>query len=396
VQTQACNSEACPIDCVGSWSEYNACSHSCGPDGTQSRTYSVTTAAEHGGAACPVRAGEFELRACNTQIMCPVNCEGGWASWGACSLTCGGGTQTRPFSVSDPAQHGGLCPDAGQTQSQDCNTQECPIDCVGDYGDDTAWSACPVTCGGGVQTRPYVVSAAAQFGGTCALDGTTESQDCNTAPCPLDCEGAYTAWSTCTETCGGGTQTRSFAVTVAAANGGQCPHEGDVQTQACNSEACPIDCVGSWSEYNACSHSCGPDGTQSRTYSVTTAAEHGGAACPVAAGASDTQTCNTNIGCPVDCEGYWGNWGTCSAACGEGTQTRAFVVTTPAANGGSCPDLDGTESRACLEAPCSTPEEPLDPLAPLVPRDPDGGGGDDTIAPDTSLEPILENPDIIG
>eukprot|EP01043_Picozoa_sp_COSAG02_P052767 COSAG02_NODE_5736_length_4079_cov_3.219598_5_plen_614_part_01 len=44
--------------------------------------------------------------------------------------------------------------DAGQTQSQDCNIQECPIDCVGDYGDDTAWSACPVTCGGGTQTRP--------------------------------------------------------------------------------------------------------------------------------------------------------------------------------------------------------------------------------------------------
>jgi hypothetical protein len=50
----------------------------------------------------------------------PVN--GGWSDWGACSLTCGGGTQTRTCTNPAPANGGANCTGAS---SQACNTQSC-------------------------------------------------------------------------------------------------------------------------------------------------------------------------------------------------------------------------------------------------------------------------------
>jgi hypothetical protein len=57
-------------------------------------------------------------------------------------------------------------------------------------------------------------------------------------------------------------------------------------------------------------------------------------------------------GAPVDCVvSDWGDWGTCSADCDGGTQSRTRTIVTPAANGGAaCPVLE--ETRACNEDPC--------------------------------------------
>jgi len=48
--------------------------------------------------------------------------DGGWSGWSSCSVTCGGGTQTR--SCSNPALSCGGNPCDGPS-SQSCNTQEC-------------------------------------------------------------------------------------------------------------------------------------------------------------------------------------------------------------------------------------------------------------------------------
>lgn len=113
----------------------------------------------------------------------------------------------------------------------------------------------------------------------------------------------------------------------------------------------PVDCVVSaWSAFSACSAACG-GGTQTRTRTVVTPAANGGAACPVL---EEMQSCNEQP-CPVDCVvSDWSEWGTCSATCGGGTQTRTRTVVTPAAFGGApCPAM--SEYQSCNTQPCEDP-----------------------------------------
>lgn len=72
----------------------------------------------------------------------------------------------------------GSCPNEDTSQSENCNTQPCPIDCVGDWA---AWGSCSVDCGGGEQTRGFVVAEPAELGGLCTHEGIEQSQV--SAPC---------------------------------------------------------------------------------------------------------------------------------------------------------------------------------------------------------------------
>ena len=298
-----------------------------------------------------------------TPTLTPVDCAGAMAAWDTCTLPCGGGTQARSFVVSVPASNGGVCPADGTSESQACNTQVCPpppVDCVGDYG---ALGACSQTCGpNGVATRTFAISTTAANGGSaCTLAaGNVETQPCNTAiSCPVDCVGAMDAWGACSLPCGGGTQARSFVVSAPAQHGGLCPADGTSESQACNTDACPppppapVDCVGDYESFGACTETCGPNGVQTRSFIIATSASNGGTACTLAAGDADTQPCNTDISCPVDCTGAMAAWDTCTLLCGGGTQGRSFVVSVPASNGGACP-ADGTsESQACNTQVCT-------------------------------------------
>lgn len=67
---------------------------------------------------------------------CPVN--GGWSGYGACSATCGGGTQTRTCTNPAPANGGATC--AG-SDTQACNTFACA-------------GTCPTECGLGASEVP--------------------------------------------------------------------------------------------------------------------------------------------------------------------------------------------------------------------------------------------------
>ena len=55
-----------PIDCVGSWGAWSACSMPCG-GGTKTRTYSVTTAAAHGGQPCSAADGTSQFDRCTVE-----------------------------------------------------------------------------------------------------------------------------------------------------------------------------------------------------------------------------------------------------------------------------------------------------------------------------------------
>ena len=52
-----------------------------------------------------------------------------WSGWGDCSLTCGNGSQTRMRTCTNPPPSAGGAACSGiSSQSQSCNTEQCPGD----------------------------------------------------------------------------------------------------------------------------------------------------------------------------------------------------------------------------------------------------------------------------
>ena len=62
------------------------------------------------------------------QIFPAVDCEWGqWSPWDACTKTCGGGVKKRERVIKVKAYHGGE-PCVGETKdTEECQTQQCPI-----------------------------------------------------------------------------------------------------------------------------------------------------------------------------------------------------------------------------------------------------------------------------
>jgi len=68
--------------------------------------------------------GSEDCSSCETDCgACCTPVDGGWTDWGACSVSCGGGTQTRTCTNPPPNECGAVCSGAS---SQACNTQPCP------------------------------------------------------------------------------------------------------------------------------------------------------------------------------------------------------------------------------------------------------------------------------
>lgn len=179
-----------PINCVVSaWSVWSTCTQLCGT-GSTTRTRAVTTAAQNGGLACPTLQ---ETLSCNIQpCPTPVDCVvSAWSTWSACTLSCGSESTTRTRTITTAPQNGGLACPSNLQETQSCNTQPCPINCVVSAW--SVWSACSLACGTGSTTRTRTVATVPQNGGT-ACPALQETQSCNTQPCPINC--VVSAWST--------------------------------------------------------------------------------------------------------------------------------------------------------------------------------------------------------
>ncbi|XP_061184992.1 SCO-spondin-like [Saccostrea echinata] len=354
--TATCTLSACPIDGKwGSWGSYGSCSKTCG-GGTQSRSRSCSNPApRYGGRSCS--GSTSSSQSCNTH-NCPI--DGKWASWGSygsCTITCGGGTQRRSRTCSNPAPKylGKDCP-GSSSSSRSCNTHNCPID--GFWAGWGSWATCTETCGGGIQTRSRSCSnPTPQYGGAFCSGFSSDTQRCNTQNCPIN--GAWNSWSrwgSCTVTCGGGTQKRSRSCSSPTPQYGGLDCAGSKQSsQTCNTHHCPIDGgFSNWGSWGTCTVTCG-GGTQVRTRSCSNPTpQYGGAPCSGVT--SQNQDCNTQV-CIIDgAWSTWGAWGSCSVSCGGGKRSRARTCSNPKpANGGKSCSGSLKELGDCNSQFCPTP-----------------------------------------
>jgi hypothetical protein len=172
----------CPVPCVlgDDWIVVSNCNATCG-GGYVQRNRSILVPALYGGSC----VGQIDFVPCNTQDCPPQDCVvSDWTYTSACNVSCGGGIANGTRTVVTPAAYGGAaCPALSSTEAP-CNTQPCFQNCsVSNFSD---WGACSVSCGGGTQTRNRSVLLAPYGGGTPCPD-LNETQACNTNPCPVDC-----------------------------------------------------------------------------------------------------------------------------------------------------------------------------------------------------------------
>merc|ERR1712054_751166 len=165
--------------------------------------------------------------------------------------SCGNGSQRRSRSQTEPRFGGKACPH--YTETRPCNTHRCANHCI--VTAFSAWTTCTKSCGSGVQSRSRSVTSAPRFGGY-ACPYLNEKRACNKHACASHCVvSQFSAWTTCTKSCGTGSQSRSRSVTSAPRFGGYaCPYLNE--KRACNKHACASHCVVSqFSAWTTCTKS---------------------------------------------------------------------------------------------------------------------------------------------
>uniref|UniRef100_A0A8C7GS31 Thrombospondin 1 n=1 Tax=Oncorhynchus kisutch TaxID=8019 RepID=A0A8C7GS31_ONCKI len=165
------------------WSEWTHCSVSCGR-GIQQRGRScdrINSNCE----GTSVQTRDCYPQECDKRFKQ----DGGWSHWSpwsSCSVTCGEGVITRIRLCNSPTpQMGGRdCQGQGR-ETEVCQKSPCPIDGV--WGPWSLWDTCSVTCGGGFQTRQRLCNnpTPKYRGKECQGDGKT-SQLCGKEDCPID------------------------------------------------------------------------------------------------------------------------------------------------------------------------------------------------------------------
>jgi len=181
-ETKTCEVKKCPIDGgLSSWSKFTTCTRSCGGGASERVRFCNNPKPQFGGKPC--NGSLFETKSCGV-APCPVN--GGYTSWssfGSCSKSCGGGSQIRTRTCTNPAPafNGTACAGSA-SQSQPCNSQNCPIN--GGWSGYGSYGSCSKVCGSGTKTRSRSCNnPAPQFGGASCSGSSTSSTSCNTNRC---------------------------------------------------------------------------------------------------------------------------------------------------------------------------------------------------------------------
>eukprot|EP00929_Paragymnodinium_shiwhaense_P050191 TRINITY_DN25294_c0_g2_i1.p1 TRINITY_DN25294_c0_g2~~TRINITY_DN25294_c0_g2_i1.p1 ORF type:complete len:1607 (+),score=365.13 TRINITY_DN25294_c0_g2_i1:131-4951(+) len=323
-ELQICNTQPCPShakDCeYGLWSSWSSCSD----DHQRYRGRVIKSAAQHQGKAC-----EGALHAVESCGTAPVDCEmGQWTTWDACDRSCGGGQKARHRQVNTFPLRGGRACSSELVQTDGCNQVSCPGDCeVGDWSD---WATCSAKCGVGQYRRSRQVLRERSPGARGCSMSLEETAKCHGPPCHIqDCLwDEWEPWSGCTRSCGGGQESRTRRIVKNPTHGGKaCMPSDKQQVQPCNTQRCGSHiCIDgrweAWSRWSLCSRSCG-GGLSTRTRRPEVMAN----VCGVAAEgkAREVHFCNVGVQCEdsLDCKlAEWGEWTGCSSTC-TGVQTRS-------------------------------------------------------------------------
>ena len=197
----------------------------------------------------------------------------------------------------------------------------------------SSYSSCNETCGGGTQTRSLSCIRSTDerpvSHGDCSASTMPQTRRvCNTQACPTY-KWKPSSYSPCNKKCGGGTQTRSLSCIRSTDNAivsnGDCSDSTEPQTRrVCNTQACP---TYKWkpNSYSPCNKKCG-GGTQTRLLSCIRSTDN---AIVSNGDCSDSTEPQTRRVCNTQaCPTYkWkpNSYSPCNKKCGGGTQTRLLT-----------------------------------------------------------------------
>jgi len=125
-KVENCNEFGCNVDCVmGEWGMWSECSAECG-GGVMERSRDIVTQKENRGKSCESTEDE---KGCHMG-SCNADCKlSEWTEWGMCSRHCGGGTQKRVKTITEPKRGTGECwEDDDLTERlnfRPCNEESC-------------------------------------------------------------------------------------------------------------------------------------------------------------------------------------------------------------------------------------------------------------------------------
>uniref|UniRef100_A0AAY4ACJ2 Adhesion G protein-coupled receptor B1a n=1 Tax=Denticeps clupeoides TaxID=299321 RepID=A0AAY4ACJ2_9TELE len=213
------------------WSPWSVCSATCG-EGWQSRTRFCVSSSYSTQCSGPLR----EQRPCNNSAVCPVHgVWEEWSPWSLCSSTCGRGERERTRTCKPP-QFGGEPCTGPEKQRKFCNIAVCPVDGV--WNEWSSWSSCSASCSNGTMQRIRECNGPSYGGSECRGEWL-ETRECNLGECPVDGRWQlWSSWSSCTKTCGGGSQQRQRVCYGPFFGGKQCPGDRE-EVRKCNEKRCP-------------------------------------------------------------------------------------------------------------------------------------------------------------